>query len=1363
MTQKINWWQIFAVLILVAGAIMTLWSAYQQDASLRTDLLTETRLAELGIGNGQVTALSGSTADLTSPDYRALKAQLERIQSTTPQARFAYLMGQRPDGTIFFYADSESPASRDYSPPGQDYSEASTGVKQIFSTGVGTTEGPFSDRWGIWVSGLVPVTDPTTGNIIAVFGMDIDAADWNMLIFRACLPMLITTLLILMLVLVFTRSQKRNEEEKRRIAESGELLREKESFQRVLLDNLTSGIVIVDAKTHIIELVNRTAAGMIKATPDQITGKKCHLFLCPADEGACPVTDQHQEIENAERVMLRSDGTTIPVLKSVKRIQISGQEKLLENFIDISVRKKAEEGLQRQTATLAILNEIIIAANKADDLPKLLESILTESLRLLDFDAGGIYLVDISSRTAKVVHSKNLPKEFLTEIFTVPIDKKPYDTLFIKNEPIITDNYETISPAHSKKFGFHSMASIPLLSKGVSIGALNFASTRRHVITDAEKQTLISISWELGSTIERMAAEEKVKKASKNLETLFNSIDEMVFVLDMQGRILVVNDTVLKRLLYTPEELTGSDVLLLHVPERRDEALRNVQGMIAGTIDSCPVPVIAKDGTRIEVETKVTRGLWNGKEVLIGVTRDVTERKVAEEEIKRQAGVIRSLLDSIPDIIFFKNMEGVYLGCNPPFAEFVGKSREEIIGKTDYDLFNKEIADFFRGHDKLMLELAQPHHNEEWITYPDGRKILIDTLKTPYWGPDGTLIGVLGISRDITERKNAEDKLLQISDRLSLAARAGGVGIWDYDVVNNTLTWDDQMFALYGITREQFGGAYDAWQAGVHPEDRKRGDEEIQQALRREKEFDTEFRVLWPDGSIRNIRALAIVQHDSDGKPLRMIGTNWDITEQKNSEEVIRESEEHIRLLLDSTAEAIYGLDINGNCTFCNNSCLQLLGYKHPDELLGKNMHWQIHHKYPDGTHFPVEECRIFKAFNKGVGTHVDDEVLWRSDGTSFHAEYWSYPQRRYGVVVGAVVTFLDITARKNAEMVLQQSEEKYRLLIKNSHDIIYTINLEGILTFVSAGWTALLGHPVTEVTGKPFQQFVHPDDIAVCLAFMQKIIDTGQRQIGVVYRVHHVDGSWRWHTSNAVPLKDDTGSVVAFEGSASDITERKHAEDAVLAANKKLNILNSVTRHDVLNQITALVMLLEIVEESVTDQETIDFVRKAEGATERINRQIDFTKEYQDIGVQAPQWQNVSDLIMSAKAQLTECPYDLLIDPSAVEIYADPLLLKVFYNLLENAIRHGENVSTVHFSSRESEDELILVYEDNGVGVDAESKKHLFQRGFGKHTGYGLYLMREILSISGITIRENGEPGMGARFEMVVPKGAWRSGGNST
>ncbi|WP_172632568.1 PAS domain S-box protein [Methanohalophilus mahii] len=139
----------------------------------------------------------------------------------------------------------------------------------------------------------------------------------------------------------------------------------------------------------------------------------------------------------------------------------------------------------------------------------------------------------------------------------------------------------------------------------------------------------------------------------------------------------------------------------------------------------------------------------------------IIARKKAEEDINHYAGMITSLLDSIPDIIFFKDVKGVYMGCNPAFTEFVGRPREEIIGKTDYDLFDKAFADFFRKHDERTLELLQPRHNEEWITYPDGRKILLDMLKTPYRGPDGLLIGILGIGRDITERNRAEQALLK--------------------------------------------------------------------------------------------------------------------------------------------------------------------------------------------------------------------------------------------------------------------------------------------------------------------------------------------------------------------------------------------------------------------------------------------------------------------------------------------------------------------------------------------------------------------------------------------------------------------------
>ena len=147
-----------------------------------------------------------------------------------------------------------------------------------------------------------------------------------------------------------------------------------------------------------------------------------------------------------------------------------------------------------------------------------------------------------------------------------------------------------------------------------------------------------------------------------------------------------------------------------------------------------------------------------------------------------------------------------------------------------------------------------------------------------------------------------------------------------------------------------------------------------------------------------------------------MLGTIRDITERKRAEQAQRDSEEQVRLLLDSTIEAIYGINLEGDCTFCNAACVRMLGYSVRRSFSGKNMHAMIHHSHPDGTRDPIQSCRIYLAFRADKGTHVENEVLWRKDGSCFPAEYWSYPIKRDDKCVGSVVTFLDITERKRAE-----------------------------------------------------------------------------------------------------------------------------------------------------------------------------------------------------------------------------------------------------------------------------------------------------------------------------------------------------------
>lgn len=187
------------------------------------------------------------------------------------------------------------------------------------------------------------------------------------------------------------------------------------------------------------------------------------------------------------------------------------------------------------------------------------------------------------------------------------------------------------------------------------------------------------------------------------------------------------------------------------------------------------------------------------------------------------------------------------------------------------------------GAVERVVSLGEPYELDVAMRRADGTSLWTTTRGEPVRNHGGSIIGLRGTVLDITERKQAEEALRAVTERLTLAVAAGRVAIWDYDVVHDTFVCDDAMFGLYGITRDQFGGAYAAWREGLHPDDRVRADDEVQRALRGEQDFDTEFRVVWPGGNIHHIRALAKVQRDHTGRAIRMIGTNWDISDQKQA------------------------------------------------------------------------------------------------------------------------------------------------------------------------------------------------------------------------------------------------------------------------------------------------------------------------------------------------------------------------------------------------------------------------------------------------------------------------------------------------
>ncbi len=442
-------------------------------------------------------------------------------------------------------------------------------------------------------------------------------------------------------------------------------------------------------------------------------------------------------------------------------------------------------------------------------------------------------------------------------------------------------------------------------------------------------------------------------------------------------------------------------------------------------------------------------------------------------------------------------------------------------------------------------------------------------------------------------------------------------------------------------------------------------------------------------------------------------------------------------LVWKNTPDPLFVIDGQGLLVDVNNAGSKLLD-RDPDQLIGERVEDLMSSVSSSGPYVlkdgpDIEEITVGQGESTEVYEILRTPVLDDTEQT-----------------LGTLVLLRDITSQKAIREATLQNEYKYRMLIEKTPFPMAVVGSEsGSVNLINVCMEELMKGSRQEILSKDIRSFfLDHDDLDRLFSGL------GQDRMVENFEAAllNVKGEHFWAYLSAIPVTLGGEQVIIM--TVNDISDRKLAE-ALKTANKKLNLLQGITRHDLMNKFMAISGYIELLKMAKDTEKRDQIMSKLEMNANAAQELIRFTHDYENLGVQAPIWQSVSDVVRRAKGLLDLTGIQFVEEVGPLQVFADSMLDKVFYNLMENSLRHGERVKLIRIYTEDMPGQgLCIVYEDDGAGITYEEKKFLFQQGHGKNTGQGMFLTREILLITGMTISEDGEPGKGVRFRIkILPK----------
>jgi PAS domain S-box-containing protein len=552
-----------------------------------------------------------------------------------------------------------------------------------------------------------------------------------------------------------------------------------------------------------------------------------------------------------------------------------------------------------------------------------------------------------------------------------------------------------------------------------------------------------------------------------------------------------------------------------------------------------------KDGSLYDAEVRIHFALIDGRTVGISVERDISERKRLEEKLQQiretlesERGFLKTLVRTIPNLVWLKDQEGVYLACNAEFERFFGHPEAEIVGKSDYDFMDHELAESFRGNDRAAMAAGRPTVNEEWITYAsDGHRAFLLTTKTPMYRPDGSLIGVLGIAQDISDLRRQEEALRESQETLERAQAVAHVGSWVLDIEADRLEWSNEAYRIFGIA---FGTplTLERFLSAIHPNDLERVGSAWSAALGGAP-YDIEHRIVVGE-EIRWVHERALIERDKNGKALRGLGTVQDITAQRHAAHELAQSQALLRTVIDAVPVRIFWKDQDSRYLGCNPLFASDAGKNSPDDLIGKldyDMGWSA-----EADLYRADDRQVMAS---GIAKLHFEEPQSTPDGRTIYLSTSKVPLRdERGEVFGILGVYDDITARKRTETQLRESEEQYRALFDSSRDAIFLHDGPAFIDCNPAALALLGANERSQVIGRTPLDFSLPDPVAQQGAAKKiEAAMSGSPQF-FEWTARKLDGTQISLDMQLVRLS--IGGRFHIQAIARDITERKKTEAAL-------------------------------------------------------------------------------------------------------------------------------------------------------------------------------------------------------------------------